>query len=164
MGILSVYFGEIALLFGIFEDFRVLEIYFSVAGGGRGGFKTLWVGGPHRGFSFFSPPSKSPKKSGKGFPGLPPEAREDLCETFWGSRGSGLWRLLYMGIAIARRGLSDPCRRPTMSQCLRRCFGKPLPIFAADSLEGFAVGRDSEKRKVRYRPKGVLPRRCSAHF
>ena len=28
------------------------------------------------------------------------EAREDLFETFWGFRGSGMWRLLYMGIAI----------------------------------------------------------------
>ena len=28
------------------------------------------------------------------------EAREDLFETFWGFRGSGVWRLLYMGIAI----------------------------------------------------------------
>ena len=28
------------------------------------------------------------------------EAREVLFETFWGFRGSGVWRLLYMGIAI----------------------------------------------------------------
>ena len=28
------------------------------------------------------------------------EARERLFETFWGFRGSGVWRLLYMGIAI----------------------------------------------------------------
>ena len=30
------------------------------------------------------------------------EAREVLFETFWGFRGSGVWRLLYMGLAHAR--------------------------------------------------------------
>ena len=30
------------------------------------------------------------------------EAQERLFETFWGFRGSGVWRLLYMGIAIVR--------------------------------------------------------------
>ena len=28
------------------------------------------------------------------------EAQEALFETFWGFRGSGVWRLLYMGLAI----------------------------------------------------------------
>ena len=49
------------------------------------------------------------------------EAREDLFETYWGFRGSGVSRLLYMGIAVANKtaieyafvcylGLLDLCR------------------------------------------------------
>ena len=34
------------------------------------------------------------------------EAREVLFETFWGFRGSGVWRLLYMGIAHATKAVS----------------------------------------------------------
>ena len=33
------------------------------------------------------------------------EVREHLFETLWGFRGSGVWRLLYMGIAIATQTL-----------------------------------------------------------
>ena len=28
------------------------------------------------------------------------ETQEDLFETFWGFRGSGVWRLLYMAVSI----------------------------------------------------------------
>ena len=31
------------------------------------------------------------------------EGREDLLEIFWGFRGSGVWRLLYMGAVIVRK-------------------------------------------------------------
>ena len=35
------------------------------------------------------------------------EARERLFETFWGFRGSGVWRLLYIGIAIVMFWLTE---------------------------------------------------------
>ena len=37
------------------------------------------------------------------------EAREVLFETFRGFRGSGVWRLLYMGIAIAKLNRKRSC-------------------------------------------------------
>ena len=48
------------------------------------------------------------------------EAREHLFDTFWGFRGSGVWRLLYMGIAIANR---DGVIFPKGS---KRCFPKSV--------------------------------------
>ena len=47
-GEITFTFGEIMFTFGeITEDFRVLELFLFAAGGG---FGTLWVGGPRRGF------------------------------------------------------------------------------------------------------------------
>ena len=53
------------------------------------------------------------------------EAREVLFETFWGFRGSGVWRLLYMGIAIARHVES--------TQAVFLLFGGNFPIFWAQA-------------------------------
>ena len=76
---------------------------------------------------------KEPRKSQKGvgvsvrglfrhFFGTPSgKAQEDLFETFWGFRGSGVWRLLYMGFAIATSaGIWGESQEPML--------GKGMPV------------------------------------
>ena len=76
---------------------------------------------------------KDPKKSQKGvkisvrgllrhfFDTLDGEAWEDLFETFGEFRGLGVWRLLYMGIAI-------------VTLCVFFCMPDSLPLFRNSNL------------------------------
>ena len=58
------------------------------------------------------------------------EGREHLFETFWGFRGSGVWRLLYMGIAIVILGVVLP---HLPCETFRACFidfVRAFPVFS----------------------------------
>ena len=85
---------------------------------------------------------KDPKRSQKGIkisvrglvrhfcdtPGQ--EAREDLIETFWGFRGSGVWRLLYMGIVIV--SLDSSCFQARRSLASSSQAGVDLSVFRSE--------------------------------